>query len=214
MNIKNNYKLKKGMRMKKVFLGLVLFIGINCFAQQKSKVQKVNGIEVYLLAEPDREYETLKSGGKGIQWGSAFTGGLINESIATKVTKYIKKLAKEYKDKNIDFDAIIYTNGKQMTAIKFTDEKTDENDRIAIVQKIEGIPFFVMSEPITEYQFVKTIGGGIKWKSALTGGLINNSIEQDLMKFAKKMDKKFRKKQISGIIYERGKKANAIKFTK
>ena len=200
--------------MKKVLLGLVLFIGMNCFAQQKSKVQEVNGIEVYLLAEPLREYETLKSGGKGIQWGSAITGGLINESIATKVTKYIKKLAKEYKYENIGFDAIIYTNGKQMTAIKFTDEKTDENDRIAIVQKIEGIPFFVMSEPIIEYEFVKSIGGGLKWKSALTGGLINNSIEQDLMKFAKKMDKKFRRKQISAIIYKRGKKANAIKFTK
>jgi hypothetical protein len=85
--------------MKKVLLGLVLLVAMNCFAQQKSKVQKVNGIEVYLLAEPIREYETLKSGGKGIQWGSAITGGLINESIATKVTKYIKKLAKEYKDK-------------------------------------------------------------------------------------------------------------------
>jgi hypothetical protein len=100
-----------------------------------------------------------------------------------------------------------------MTAIKFTDEKTDENDRIAIVQKIEGVPFFVMSEPIYEYEFVETVGGGIKWKSALTGGLINNSIEQDLMKFANKMNKKFRKKKISAIIYERGKKANAIKFT-
>jgi hypothetical protein len=200
------------MKMRKILSVLVLFIAINSFAQQKSKVQKVNGIEVYLLAEPVREYETLKTGGKGIQWGSAFTGGLINESIATKVTKYIKKLAQEYKEKNIDFDAIIYTNGKQMTAIKFTDEKTDDNDKVAIVQKIEGIPFFVMSEPINEYDFVKTIGGGIKWKSAITGGLINNSIEQDLMKFAKKMSKKFKKKQVSAIIYERGKKANAILF--
>jgi len=198
--------------MRKILSVLVLIIAINSFAQQKSKVQKVNGIEVYLLAEPVREYETLKTGGKGIQWGSAITGGLINESIATKVTKYIKKLAQEYKEKNIDFDAIIYTNGKQMTAIKFTDKKTDENDRVAIVQKIEGIPFFVMSEPINEFDFVKTIGGGIKWKSAITGGLINNSIEQDLIKFAKKMSKKFRKKQISAIIYERGKKATAILF--
>ena len=164
------------------------------------------------MAEPEREYETLKVGGKGIQWGSAITGGLINESIATKVSKYIKKLAKQYKDENIQFDAVVYTKGKQMTAIKFTEEKTPENDRIAVIQKIEGIPFFVMSEPIKEYEFIKTIGGGIKWKSALTGGLINNSIEQDLMKFVKKMEKKFRKKQISAIIYESGKKANAIKF--
>lgn len=198
--------------MRKLLSILVLFITLNSVAQIKAKVQKVNGIEVYLLAEPVREYEPLKGGGKGIQWGSAITGGLINESIATKVSKYIKKLAKQYKDENIQFDAVVYTNGKQMTAIKFTDEKTTENDRIGVVQKIEGIPFFVMSEPIKEYEFIKTIGGGIKWKSALTGGLINNSIEQDLMKFAKKMEKKFRKKQISAIIYERGKKANAIKF--
>lgn len=199
--------------MKKALLGLIVIIGINCFAQQRSKVQKVNGIEVYILAEPIREYETLKSSGKGIQWSSFITGGLINESIATKVTKYIKKLTKQYEDENIRFDAIIYTNGKQMTAIRFTDQKTKENERIATVQKIEGIPFFVMSEPINKYDFVKTIGGGIKWKSAVTGGLINNSIEQDLMKFAKKMNKKFKKKQISAIVYDRGKKANAIKFT-
>lgn len=198
--------------MRKVLSILVLFITLNSVSQIKSKVQKVNGIEVYLLAEPEREYETLKVGGKGIQWGSAITGGLINESIATKVSKYIKKLAKQYKDENIQFDAVVYTKGKQMTAIKFTEEKTPENDRIAVIQKIEGIPFFVMSEPIKEYEFIKTIGGGIKWKSALTGGLINNSIEQDLMKFVKKMEKKFRKKQISAIIYESGKKANAIKF--
>jgi hypothetical protein len=200
--------------MRKVLSILVLFITLNSVAQIKSKVQKVNGIEVYLLAEPVREYETLKGGGKGIQWGSVITGGLVNESIATKVSKYINKLAKQYKYENIKFDAVIYTNGKQMTAIKFTDEKTPENDRIAVVQKIEAIPFFVMSEPIKDYDFIKKIRGGIKWKSALTGGLINNSIEQDLLKFAKKMEKKFWRKQISAIMYKRGKKAIAIKFNK
>lgn len=187
-------------------------VGINCFAQLKAKVNKVNGIEVYLLAEPVREYETLKVSGKGVQWGSAITGGLINESISTKVTKYIKKLSKKFEEENITFDAIIYSSGKQMTAIKFTDKKTDENNRIATVNKIDGIPFFVMSEPINNYEHVKTVGGGIKWKSALTAGIINNSIEQDLSKFAKKMSRKFRKKEISAIIYERGKKASAIKF--
>lgn len=99
-----------------------------------------------------------------------------------------------------------------MNAIKFIDTKTPENDKIAIVQKIDGIPFFVMSEPITTYEFVKTIGGGIKWKSAFTGGLWNNSIEQDLMKFAKKAKKKFKKKVVNAIIYNRGKKASLIKI--
>ncbi|MCL5245190.1 hypothetical protein M4I21_05175 [Cellulophaga sp. 20_2_10] len=198
--------------MRKIVSILVLFITLSSVAQIKAKVQKVNGFEVYLLAEPVREYEAVKGGGKGIQWSSAITGGLINESIATKVSKYIKKLAKQYKDENIKFDAVVYTNGKQMTAIKFTDEKTPENSGIAVVQKINGIPFFVMSEPVKEYEFVKTLGAGIKWKSAITGGLINNSIEEDLMKFAKKAENKFKKKKISAIIYDRGKKANTIKF--
>lgn len=204
---------KNRTRIKKVLIGFVLLVAVNCFAQQKAKVQKINEIEVYLLAEPIREYKTLKSSGKGIQWGSVITGGLINESIATKVTQYCKKIANKYKKQNIDIDGIIYSKGKKMTAIKFTDDKTDKNDRIATVQTLKGIPFFVMSEPVSEYKSVKTIGGGIKWKSAMTNGLINNSIEQDLMKFANKMDTRYKKKQISGIIYKSGKKAKAIKFT-
>ncbi len=167
---------------------------------------------MYLLSEPVREYQIVKGSGKGIQWGSFVTGGLINESISTKVTKYIKKLTQDFNEKGVEFDAVIYSNGKQMNAIKFIDTKTPENDKIAIVQKIDGIPFFVMSEPITAYEFVKTIGGGIKWKSAFTGGLWNNSIEQDLMKFAKKAKNKFNKKVVNAIIYNRGKKASLIKI--
>lgn len=200
--------------MRKLLFLLVLLTAVTIKAQQlKSKVHKVNGTEVYLLAEPVREYEVLKGAGKGIQWGSYVTGGLINESIATRVSKYIKNLRKKYTDENIKFDAVIYSNGKQMSAIKFTDKKTPENDGVAIVQKIEGVPFFVMSEPLKAYDFVKTVGGGVKWKSAITGGLMNNSIEQDLMKFSKKIKKEFKKKQVSAIVYERGKKANAINFT-
>jgi hypothetical protein len=82
----------------------------------------------------------------------------------------------------------------QMSAIKFTGKKTSKNDRVSIVQSINGIPFFVMSKPMKKHDFVKTIDGGIKWKFALTAGIVNNSIEEDLMKFAKKMKNKFRKK--------------------
>lgn len=199
--------------MKKIILFLfTIIISTSINAQLKSKVQKINGIEVYILAEPVREYEVVSGSGKGIQWGSFITGGLINESISTKITKYIRKLSKKFNEDGIKFDAIIYSNGKHMSAIKFTEPKTKENNGIAIVNKVQGIPFFVMSEPLKEYEFVKTIGGGIKWKSALTAGLWNNSIEQDLMKFAKKMRRRFRKKKISAIMYERGKKATAIKF--
>ena len=199
--------------MKKVITILILLFSLTSYAQNESKVKTVNGVEVYILAEPVREYKPLESSGKGIQWGSFITGGLVNESISTKISKYVKRLSKEYRKSNIDFDAVIYSNGKQMTAIKFTDEKTPKNNRKAVVSKIRGIPFFVMSEPIKKYDYIKSVKGGIKWKSALTAGLVNNSIEQDLMKFAKKSNKEFKRNEISAIMYSRGKRANAIKFS-
>ena len=193
------------------YLVFVFIFSINCYSQEKAYVDKVNGVEVYILSEPVREYEVLNIKGKGIQWESFLTGGLINESISAKVSKYIKKLMKEYKDQNIDFDAVIYNRGKKMVAINFTDENI-ENKRIANVEKIEGIPFYVMSEPTNEYEFIKNIKGGIKWKSALTVGLINNSIEQDLNKFAKKARKKSKKIEDVSVIYSRGKKAQLVKI--
>lgn len=131
--------------MKNSVLVIAMLVGFAINSQEQSRVQKVNGVEVYLLAEPAREYEVLKASGGSIQWGSFVTGGLINESISTKVTKYVQKLIKDYKDQNIEFDAVVYSNGRQMNAIKFTDKKTTKNDRLANVQKIEGISFFVMS---------------------------------------------------------------------
>ena len=199
------------MKSKITCLLAVCLLCINtAFSQLKAKVSKVNGIEVYILSEPLRNYEVVNNGGKGIQWGSFITGGLINESISTKISKYIRKLLKGYKKEGIKFDAVVYSNGKNMTAIKFTEPATKENNRIAEITKIDGIPFFVMSEPIKDYTHEKTIGGGIKWKSALTAGLVNNSIEQDLMKFAKKGRRKYKKGKINAIRYSKGKKAEGI----
>lgn len=42
---------------------------------------------------------------------------------------------------------------------------------------------------------------------------MNNSIEEDLIKFAKKVDKDYAKKKISGVMYDRGKQASSILFT-
>ncbi|KOY53117.1 hypothetical protein [Polaribacter dokdonensis] len=58
-----------------------------------------------------------------------------------------------------------------------------------------------MSKPISDYEYIKTIKGGIKWKSVLTAGLLNNSIEEDLLKFKNKMNVDSKKKQMSAIIY-------------
>jgi hypothetical protein len=90
-------KLINLKEIKKVLSIIVLFIALNSIAQEKAKVQKGNGIEVYLLAEPLREYKTLRAVGKGFNWGSVLTGGFVNASIAAKVGKYIIVIGEEYK---------------------------------------------------------------------------------------------------------------------
>lgn len=198
--------------MKNLLFGLLVLMSFSAIAQLKSKVQEVEGVEVYLLATPVRAFDTLDISGKAFQWKSAITGGGLNESIEQKVVYLVRNLTKKLEENSVEFDAIIYQGGKTMTAIKFTEPKTAKNDRIAEVQSLEGIPFFVMSEPVLDYEVTKTISGGLKWKSALSNGLVNNSIAQDLLKYAKNMKSKFKKKQISAIRYVEGKKAEAILF--
>jgi len=198
--------------MKKIILIATLLVVTNAMSQRKAKVHTLNGIEVYILAQPVRDYEIITTAKNSVKWGSYITGGLINESISTKVSKFVKKLLKEYTEEGIKFDAILYNSGKNMTAIKFTDEATKENKGIATVQRLNGIPFYVMNEPVEEYKYINTIGKGIKWKSLVTAGLLNNSIEQDLVKFAKKVENKFKKGKINAVIYSNGKKAISVKF--
>ncbi|WP_456461924.1 hypothetical protein [Lutibacter sp.] len=196
--------------MKKIILFVAILVTTIAMSQQKAKVHTVNGIEVYILAEPVRQYEIINTAKNSVKWGSYLTGGLINESISTKVSKFVKKLLKDYTQKGIKFDAVLYTSGKNMTAIRFTDEETTTNKGVATIQRLNGIPFFVMSEPIKEYKYINTIGKGIKWKSLVTAGLLNNSIEQDLLKFAKKIENKYRKGKVNAVIYSNGKKAISI----
>ncbi len=198
--------------MRKIILLTALLVTTIAISQRKAKVHNINGIEVYILAEPVRNYEIVNTAKNSIKWGSYITGGLINQSISTKVSKFIKKLLKDYTQENITFDAILYTSGKNMTAIRFTEEATTNNKGIATIHKLNGIPFYVMSEPVEEYKYIGTIGKGIKWKSLVTAGLLNNSIEEDLVKFAKKVETKFRKGKINAVVYSNGKKAISIKI--
>lgn len=140
------------------------------------------------------------------------TGGLINPSISSKVARFIKGLVKKGTEEGVEFDAIIYTSGKNVVAVKFTDEETKDNKRKARVHRLNGIPTYVMCEPYKKFRVAKSKGGGIKWKSAVTGGIINNSIEEDLLKFARKYKKMYSKGAIDALYYTSGKACEGIKF--
>jgi len=200
--------------MRRITLLIALLTVTNFYAQNKNlaKVQKVNGIEAYIMSEPLRDYEVVMGGDNKIQWGSFFTGGIINASIEGRISKFVKALQEKSEEEGIKFDAVVYTDGKNVSAIKFTEEKTDENERMAEVQKMEGIPLFILSEPVLDYTVEVDRGGGIKWKSLVTAGLMNNSIEQDVEQFVKALDGKFKRNKIDAIMYADGKEADGIKF--
>ena len=128
--------------MKKITLILFTFLFIlNSFSQTKNyaEVYVVNGLEAYILNEPVRSYEIVYGKGQGINWSSALTGGLINNGISTKVGKFIKGIVKKAKKEGKEVDAVIYTSGKNITAIKFTDEATPENKQKARVFSMDTL---------------------------------------------------------------------------
>ena len=200
--------------MRKITFLLAFLFVATIYAQDQdlARVQKVNGVEVYILSEPLREYEVVFGEGNKIQWTSFLTAGLLNESISDKVSKFVKGVLKEAEKENAQVDAVVYTNGKSVTAIKFTGEKTKDNNGIARVQKMEGVPVFVMSQPLLEYTVEKDKGPGIKWKSMVTAGLVNNSIEQDMAKYVDRFSRHIRKNRINAIVYERGKEALGVEL--
>jgi ribosomal protein L25 (general stress protein Ctc) len=180
-----------------------------------ARVNRVDGIEVYFMNEPLNDYVVVFDVGTGLKATSLITGGLINEGVSEKASQFVKKAIKEAKDEKYDFDAIIYSSGKKIIAVKFKNPKP-ELKLIARVQKIEGVEVYLLSEPLKEYEVLNSKKGGFKMKSALTAGLVNNSIEEDVAQFVQKLVKDSEKdnEKIDAIVYGAGKSAAGIKFTK
>lgn len=198
----------------KVFFTLMM-VTAHTFAQVPDKkgvaqVNRVQGKEAYIMCEPLRTYDVVFDVGAGMKASSLMTGGLVNEGVSAKAAQFVKKAIKEAEDSGQDFDAVVYSTGKRIVAVQFTDENI-ENSRLGEVQKVNGKEVYVLSEPLREYEVKQMKGGGIKLKSYVTGGIVNNSIEQDIADYAKKLMKK--NSNFDAIIYSNGKKAISVKFT-
>ena len=80
-----------------------------------ARVTKIQGVEVYLMSEPLREYETIEEIGSGIQLGSSINTPEIN-NLAEHFVKVALKAGEKQKKQ---VDAIIYSSGKKAIAIHF-----------------------------------------------------------------------------------------------
>lgn len=181
----------------------------------QARVNRIDGVDVYFMNEPLNDYEVVFDVSTGAKATSLLTGGLVNEGVSEKAAQFVKRAIKEAKEDKHEFDAIIYSSGKKVIAVKYKDPKP-EFKLMARVQKIEGVEIYILSEPATEYEVLNSKKGGFKMKSALTGGLVNNSIEEDVAQFVKKLvkDAADDNEKIDGILYGAGKSAAGIKFKK
>lgn len=203
--------------LKSFMCFLLLVASFSAIAQDDQKglarVQKIQGVECYFMSEPLRPYEVVLDKGTGFKATSLLTGGLVNEGISAKASQFVKRIIKEAQNNNVDIDAVIYTNGKRAVGVRFTDEPTEENNGIARVHKIEGVEIYVLAEPLRNYRVISNKGGGMKMKSLVTAGVVNNSIETDITKMVRKLQKSTRKVGgIDAIVYGAGKKASGAQF--
>jgi hypothetical protein len=198
--------------MKKIstfLLALSLLISLGFTKGEEeglARVNKLQGIEIYMLSEPVRDYEVISDVSTGINTTSAMTGGIVNESIADKASNFVRKAMKQ----NSRIDAVVYSSGKRIVGIRFTDSPSPATKGIGRVKKINGYDTYVLAEPLQDYEVLTSKGGGIKWKSYITGGLINNSIEEDIERMVKKIQGNGT--SIDGIIYSAGKTASGFRY--
>lgn len=197
--------------MKRIVLLVLAFGWLTDGIAQKEdadllgRVRKINGVEAYIMCEPLRAYETVVDVNTGAKAESLLTGGLVNKSIAGRAEQFIKRIKKE----NENIDAVVYSSGKRIIGIKFTDAGSEKTKGIGKVSKISGLPTFVMCEPIRGYETLKSEGGGVKWKSLVTAGIANNSIEEDVQKIVKKLDGV---KGVEACYFDGTKEGEAIRF--
>ncbi|WP_138991879.1 hypothetical protein [Larkinella sp. C7] len=194
-----------------VFCSILSFTTV--FAQTNARVDKIQGIETYVMCEPLRAYETVFEIASGAKAASLFTGGVVNEGVSEKAAQFVRRASKDGKKDNKAFDAVVISGSKTAIAVKFKEE-AGANKGLAKVRKIDGLAVYVMNEPLLDYETVVDASGGVKAKSYFTSGIVNNSIEEDIEQFVRRVKKEATeaKKPIDAIVYSSGKRAIGIKF--
>lgn len=207
------------MYYKTTHTTMLLLLAAVCsvLAQSKSgiaRVEKIQGIETYVMCEPLRDYEKVFDIGTGIKAASLLSGGVVNEGVSDKAEQFVRFAVRDGKKENKEFDAVLITGSKTAVAIKFTAPATEQNKGLARVKKVDGYEIYVLNEPMREYDRVVDASGGAKAKSFLTGGVVNNSIEEDIAQFVKRVKKEAAddKKDFEAVIYSGGKSAIGVKF--
>jgi hypothetical protein len=176
-------------------------------SNELARVRTLDGKQIYILNEPLRSYEHVGSVKTGLKFSSVLTRGLLNENVNDKTAQFALKAVNKLKKENVEYDAILYSEGKSVHAIRFTEEATPAKDGLARINELNGIGLFVLADPVRSYEVEASVKSGLNIVPFLTHGLINPSIEKDMTRFARRASKR---QSTSYISYQMGRRAAVI----
>lgn len=92
--------------------------------------------------------------------------------------------------------------------------KAQSSDNLAKVNRINGVPVYVMCQPVTDYTVVFMKNTGAKLGALASEGTVNEGISAKVGQFVTRISREARKtnQEFDAILYLEGKKAAAIKF--
>lgn len=179
-----------------------------------SKVDKVNSLDVYFMADPLSEYEIVNyTGGQfsDFQMKNIFSYGS-RSSLSSRMSFITMEALKLAKSENEEIHGILYREGNSILMIRYTD--TSVKTRLGKVDTIKGLETYVFSEPhnrtytVTESSEFKS--GSLT--STFTLGLIDASMRDNIDVFINYIVHSKNKNKANAILYHSGKEGHGIKF--
>eukprot|EP00658_Telonema_sp_P-2_P020560 TRINITY_DN18133_c0_g1_i1.p1 TRINITY_DN18133_c0_g1~~TRINITY_DN18133_c0_g1_i1.p1 ORF type:complete len:197 (+),score=15.79 TRINITY_DN18133_c0_g1_i1:143-733(+) len=142
--------------------------------------------QVYVMNTPMAKYEIVVRMNTfslaNINVSTIATGGVIRETAADKVNKYVNQILRQAEKDSVHVDAIIYSGGKGAVGIAYTGE---ENRGMAEVKQMYGMDLYAFCEPVNSYDMVnskRARSGSVVAGS--TYGVIDSSIDEDIEKLS------------------------------
>lgn len=88
------------------------------------------------------------------------------------------------------------------------------SNNIARVSKVNGIPVYILSQPVNDFRVIFTKNTGAKLSSLVSEGNVNEGVNDKVAQYVTRISREAKRKNLDfdAIMYVRGKKAAAIKF--
>jgi len=176
-----------------------------------AKVNKMSGVEVYFMSEPLRKYEVVVQsdailGNASVK--SLSSGGLSTPTIADKANRLVKNTVNTADKDGKKIDAIIYSSGKSVVGVKFTEAPNANTEGIGKVKKVNGLDVYVFAEPLVPYEELSEGKAKAHGGAFMTGGIVNSSIEDDITKLVDNT----KDDATTAVIYTSGKTGMGVKY--